>query len=154
MECNIQPLTLPHATTKDDIYQGYHIPEGSVVVINAIGLNHDPDIYEEPEKFKPERFLDESGRLKATQYIYEPWAFSEGRRSCIGSALALRKMLFVIGHLLTLFSLELDKDSLTGLPIPVSLEGQGSSFDWMVKNFKVKFVPRQEFDVDAILQEE
>ena len=32
---SVTPLAIPHLSTKDDIYKGYHIPKGSIVLPNA-----------------------------------------------------------------------------------------------------------------------
>ncbi|XP_035662482.1 cytochrome P450 2U1-like [Branchiostoma floridae] len=57
------PLSLPRATTKDTSLRGYRIPKGTVVVPNLWALHHDPDIWGDPHTFRPERFLDETGKL-------------------------------------------------------------------------------------------
>ncbi|KAF6034553.1 CYP17A1 [Bugula neritina] len=39
------------------------IPAGTTVVMNAFYTAHNPRVYDEPFKVKPERFLDENGNL-------------------------------------------------------------------------------------------
>ena len=58
------------------------IPAGTVVAIDAWGVHHDPEIYPEPERFEPERFLGEA----PAPYTWLP--FGGGAHRCIGSALA------------------------------------------------------------------
>ena len=73
-------LAVPHASSSPDIYNGYYIPKGSIVVGNAWGLLHDPTVYPEPEKFIPERYLTEDGK-KLREDIPDPVAaFGFGRR--------------------------------------------------------------------------
>ncbi|KAI0085385.1 cytochrome P450 [Irpex rosettiformis] len=50
------PLGIPHATAKEDIYKGYLIPKGSMVIVNIWGMLHNSDIYPDPDKFVPERY--------------------------------------------------------------------------------------------------
>ncbi|KAI0081475.1 cytochrome P450 [Panus rudis PR-1116 ss-1] len=57
------PISLPRRTAKDDVYQGYVIPKGSVVIPNSWKILRDPIAYAEPEEFKPERFLRPDGSL-------------------------------------------------------------------------------------------
>ncbi|KAK7462938.1 hypothetical protein VKT23_007520 [Stygiomarasmius scandens] len=59
------PTGIPHALAEDDYYEGYLIPKGSIVSVNAWSINHDPDIYgPDASHFCPERYLDENGNLK------------------------------------------------------------------------------------------
>jgi cytochrome P450 len=55
---NVNPTGFPHALTQDDEYEGYHFPAGTVVTINNWALALDPKEYEDPHRFKPERFLN------------------------------------------------------------------------------------------------
>src|SRR5579862_978707 len=56
---NINQTGFPHALTQDDEFEGYKLPAGTVVTINNWAIALDPREYEEPTKFKPERFLNE-----------------------------------------------------------------------------------------------
>ncbi|KAF9228600.1 cytochrome P450 [Gyrodon lividus] len=78
----VAPLGLPHATTTDDVYEGFFIPQGSTVVANIWAMNHNEDTYPEPDVFKPERFFvdGEINDEKSTTSL----AFGFGRRICPG----------------------------------------------------------------------
>lgn len=52
---------IPHLLKEDDMYRGYHIPKGSIVVGNIWGITHDPARYPDPSAFKPERYLAADG---------------------------------------------------------------------------------------------
>ena len=65
-------------------------PEGVCLVANGYLLHHDPDIYEDPYAFKPERFLGE----KPGTYTWIP--FGGGRRRCLGASFALLEMKIVL----------------------------------------------------------
>ncbi|CAE7206215.1 unnamed protein product, partial [Rhizoctonia solani] len=58
--CPIVPIGVPHATTDDDLYQGFKIPKGTMVIGNIWGMSRDGRVYNNPEKFDPDRFLDPS----------------------------------------------------------------------------------------------
>ena len=52
---------LTQLRSQDDWYEGYLIPKGATVIPNVWGMNHDPDVYPDPDVFRPERFLDSTG---------------------------------------------------------------------------------------------
>ncbi|EMD36558.1 hypothetical protein CERSUDRAFT_138257 [Gelatoporia subvermispora B] len=87
MECArwlpVIPLGVPHASMEDDVYDGYHIPKGSIVIGNAWSILHDPDEYPEPEVFRPERFVKD-GKLDPEVKDPSTAAFGFGRRICPG----------------------------------------------------------------------
>lgn len=53
----LSPLGIPHASIKDDIYDGMFIPKGTIVYQNVWAMTHDPAVYAEPFRFRPERYL-------------------------------------------------------------------------------------------------
>ncbi|KAF5343037.1 hypothetical protein D9758_011154 [Tetrapyrgos nigripes] len=57
------PLGVPRRAMKDDFYEGYFIPEGSLVMANIWAMNHDPAMFSDHDEFRPERFLDETGTV-------------------------------------------------------------------------------------------
>lgn len=78
-------MNLPHAVTRDVQLLGCTIPKGTTVIHQISSVMSDPEIFEEPERFVPERYLDESGNLKK---IEELVPFSIGKRVCLGEGLA------------------------------------------------------------------
>ncbi|KAG1730688.1 cytochrome P450 [Suillus paluster] len=79
----VAPLCIPHATSCDDVYNGFLIPKGSVVVLNAWAMGHDEDIYPNPSHFDPDRHLTTDGKLK-DEPMCSHFAFGFGRRICPG----------------------------------------------------------------------
>ncbi|VDC01387.1 unnamed protein product [Peniophora sp. CBMAI 1063] len=82
-------LNLPHMTTRDDIYEGYHIPKGSIVLANLWNIANNPDMYPQPTVFSPGRFLGPSSELDPHTFV-----FGFGKRRCPGIELARRSCLF------------------------------------------------------------
>lgn len=80
------------------------LPKGTAI-LPAIYLAHrDPDIWDEPNKFMPERFLNNSD----TPYTYLP--FGGGIRRCIGAAFAQYEMKIIIAQILLHAELELKEN--------------------------------------------
>ncbi|KAH7884392.1 cytochrome P450 [Phlebopus sp. FC_14] len=94
------PLGLPHYTTKNDVYDGYHIPEGCVVLANLWAMSRDEIRYPDPTEFKPERFFKSEGVLNDDTVSL---AFGFGRRVCVGRYFADASLWIAIVHLLAAF---------------------------------------------------
>ncbi|XP_070556062.1 cytochrome P450 1A1-like isoform X2 [Ptychodera flava] len=82
---------------------GYNIPKGTQIWTNLWSLHMDEEYWEEPEKFSPERFLDDEGNVRKRQDSYLP--FSAGRRVCLGEVLARNGMLLIFTCLFQHFTL-------------------------------------------------
>ncbi|KAI0030170.1 cytochrome P450 [Vararia minispora EC-137] len=82
----VVPTGIPHRLTEDDTYAGCVLPKGAVVVSNIHCMLRDENIYHEPARFNPDRFLPANGR-PAEQ---DPLAicFGFGRRICPGRLVA------------------------------------------------------------------
>ncbi|KAI0739567.1 cytochrome P450 98A3 [Daedaleopsis nitida] len=92
---NVTPIGLPHSVAADDEYNGYIIPGGATVMPNIWALTRDPELYPDPDRFIPERFLDEAGRLDVKGRDPGEFVFGFGRRVCPGRHFA-ESLLFVI----------------------------------------------------------
>ncbi|KAK6165415.1 hypothetical protein SNE40_022345 [Patella caerulea] len=95
------PMSAPHTTTKDTIVKGYLIPEGSLVYANLYACHHDSRYWKEPLKFKPERFLDSSGKVSKQPAALIP--FSIGPRICAGEPLAKMELFLFFTNILQRF---------------------------------------------------
>jgi hypothetical protein len=78
---------------RDTTIAGYHIPKGTFVGLDIQKMHVDERDWAEPEKFKPQRFLDENGKLVGWNKLHGFIPFGIGRRECPGQSLA-RIMLF------------------------------------------------------------
>lgn len=59
----LTPLGVIHRCTKDTMFQGYFIPNNTIMITNINEINNDPDFWGDPENFRPERFLKDNGQL-------------------------------------------------------------------------------------------
>ncbi|CAG8622502.1 1603_t:CDS:2, partial [Cetraspora pellucida] len=136
-------LGVPHGIEEDDEYNGYHIPANSVVILNQYGIHTDEKRYENPEEFKPERFLgfmESSAALANGNYqIRDHFGFGAGRRLCTGIHMAC------VSRLLWCFRIEnaspLDKD---GKPIPINLDKAHFAITVWPEDYQIRLVKRHD----------
>lgn len=60
---NVAPLGFSHLTTEEVEFKGYTIPSGTAVFTNLTAIMNDPKYFPESEKFLPDRYLDENGKV-------------------------------------------------------------------------------------------
>ena len=72
----------------------YELPAGTFVLPAIVALHYRPDLFPEPEQFRPERFLDGNGE----HYSWIP--FGGGVRRCIGASFAEYEMRIVLRSIL------------------------------------------------------
>lgn len=101
------PLLVPRKAMQDTEFMGYHIPKNTQVFINAWAIGRDPQCWNDPLSFKPERFLGSKVDYKGQHYELIP--FGAGRRMCAGVPLAHKMLNLILGSLLHEFDWELDR---------------------------------------------
>ncbi|KAH7911996.1 cytochrome P450 [Hygrophoropsis aurantiaca] len=129
----VVPLGIPHATSTDDVYEGYFIPKGShnhscnfffadlyvgsLVIANIWAMARDEDKYSNVADFVPERHFDSDGRLAPETIASNP-IFGYGRRICPGRFAAEGLLWAAIVSILATFHISKATDS-TGTDISV-----------------------------------
>lgn len=90
---------LERKCTKDYTLPGTDITlkEKMLVGIPVWTLNRDPDIWEDPEAFRPERFLTEN---KTPNQNFAFMSFGQGPRNCVGMRFAILEVKLAIAHLI------------------------------------------------------
>lgn len=91
----------------DDQLGEYHIPKGSILLLYIHGAHNNPQYWEGPERFDPDRFAPDKVKQQ-TKYSYLP--FGGGPRLCIGNNFAMMEMKVLLVHLLRKFKFELLPD--------------------------------------------
>uniref|UniRef100_A0A7N2MI65 Cytochrome P450 n=1 Tax=Quercus lobata TaxID=97700 RepID=A0A7N2MI65_QUELO len=95
------PLLLPRRALQTCQVMGYTIPKDSKILVNMWAIGRDPSIFNDPLRFKPERFLDSSLDFKGTNFAYTP--FGAGRRVCPGQPLATKQVPLILASLVHSF---------------------------------------------------
>ncbi|XP_047316357.1 cytochrome P450 81C13-like [Impatiens glandulifera] len=98
-------VILPHLATNQCKVGEFDIPEGTTLLVNVWAMQRDPKVWDEPEKFKPERFENFESlekNLKRIRYI----PFGDGIRKCPGDNMALGWILLAVGSLVHCFDIE------------------------------------------------
>ncbi|XP_062592220.1 cytochrome P450 2J4-like [Saccostrea cucullata] len=112
---NTLTFSLPHVAKCDTQLLGFDIPKDTIIIANLYSAHIDEKYWEEPQKFKPERFLNEDGSLRRRD-AFVP--FSTGPRFCIGEPLARMELFLFFTNLLQRFRFVMDDTE-----NPPSLEG-------------------------------
>jgi cytochrome P450 len=90
---------------EEDVIDGYRIPAGTTLFWSQYLLHRHPAFWSDPERFDPERFLDEHA-AKRDRFAYAP--FGGGPRICLGSNFAMTEMLLILATIAQKYRLVLD----------------------------------------------
>ncbi|KAI6219866.1 CRE-CYP-29A2 protein [Aphelenchoides fujianensis] len=100
----------------DLVVDGHTIPRHTPVVISPLLMHHNEQVFPNPHRFDPERFLGDR-EFAANSYV----PFSAGSRNCIGQRFAQREVLIMIAHLVYNFELSSDYRFEENIPIPETI---------------------------------
>lgn len=132
------PIGVAHRAMEDGYYAGYYIPEGSIMIPNKWAISQDPNIYEDPTDFRPERFLKEKPDLNPLE-----WSFGFGRRNCPGIHYAASVIYIIMASVLSTFDIEGD---------PEALEAKFSdSFISYAEEFACRISPRRMVNAEILV---
>ncbi|KAK2817288.1 hypothetical protein Q5P01_025479 [Channa striata] len=112
---------------------GLVIPKDMVVMIPTWPIHRDPEVWPEPEEFKPERFSKEN-KETIDPYTYMP--FGAGPRNCLGMRFALVMMKLAVVEILQRYNFSVCKET----EVPFELDIQGLLMP--KRPIKLKLVPR------------
>ncbi|XP_077238980.1 cytochrome P450 71B35-like [Tasmannia lanceolata] len=99
------PLLIPRESMQHCRIDGYDILPKTMVIVNALAIGRDPDSWESPEDFLPERFFNTSVDYKGQDFGFIP--FGGGRRGCPGIYMGTLVVELVLANLLFFFNWEL-----------------------------------------------
>ncbi|MED6206367.1 hypothetical protein PIB30_026072 [Stylosanthes scabra] len=99
------PVLVPRESMEDIVLEGYEIPARTRFFVNAWAIGRDPESWEDPNEFKPERFLGSDVDYKGNDFELIP--FGAGRRGCPAIAFATAVIELALAQLLHSFDWEL-----------------------------------------------
>lgn len=97
------PSGIAHVATQDTTLRGYDIPKGTIMMLGLDAMHNQPDVWGDPDVFRPERFLDARGKLSLAKDVSVP--FGAGKRLCAGETFARNTLFLVLAALVQNFNL-------------------------------------------------
>merc|ERR1711962_180607 len=94
-------FTTPHATTEKVTFHGFTLPKGTQVFANVSAIMNDPQHWDNPHQFNPDRFIDDEGNFRKNDRCIP---FLVGKRYCIGQQLAQHELFLFLTGLLQAFT--------------------------------------------------
>ena len=117
-------------------FEGFKLPKNTWVIPHLYAIHMNPENFPEPEKFRPERFINEEGKaFKPSNFL----PFGYGQRTCIGDKLAEKEFFLIFTSLLQCFNIEAE-DSQSEAPSLQAVSGATLA----PKPFKMVCSPRYE----------
>ncbi|KAJ7026180.1 cytochrome P450 [Mycena alexandri] len=148
------PMGVHHLMTDETTYKGHHVPKGSIVVLNTYGIFHDPDVFEDPWIFNPERFLksEHGTRPGRDANFRDNLIFGGGRRVCPGQSVGRSTMELTAMRLIWGLKFSGARDPVTGAFISRELDCYSSDLIMMPRSFICTMEPRSSERRDVVLQ--
>ncbi|EOX97186.1 Cytochrome P450 82C4, putative isoform 1 [Theobroma cacao] len=98
------PLS-PREAMEDCTVAGFHVPAGTRLIVNLWKMMRDPNVWEKPSEFVPERFLNEHAKFDVRGQDFEFVPFGSRRRMCPGATFALQILHLTLARLIHGFEL-------------------------------------------------
>ncbi|KAH3912080.1 hypothetical protein HBH56_121360 [Parastagonospora nodorum] len=89
------PASEPRSSPVDTVIDGYRIPRGTVCSAAPYSLHRNAEVFPEPLRWDPERWLKDDGDIALLEMKKWWWPFSSGARMCIGLHLAMAELALV-----------------------------------------------------------
>ena len=105
---NVAPTALLHSTTATTHLESYVLPKGTHILPNLTAVLMDPNVFPNPDQFKPERFLNQDGTFVPHPNVVP---FGVGKRRCLGESLAKAELFVFFANLLHKFEIKLANEN-------------------------------------------
>lgn len=103
---------IPRTSTEDCTVGGYHIPSKTTVFVNVWALGRDPEYWDDPLEFRPERFDGSQVDVRGQHFQLLP--FGSGRRMCPGMSLGMQLAQVTLGSMIQCFEWKAGEDGNLG----------------------------------------
>ncbi|KAI7872669.1 cytochrome P450 [Spinellus fusiger] len=140
------PYGVSHIAEQDFVVNNYMIKKGTTLVSDMYSMHRNPDVYPDPEKFIPERFINDKSTFHASAHgkptERDQFNFGWGRRMCPGIYLAETQIFLTYVALWACCTIEPVLDS-KGNPLYADIESfADGGLVFMPKPYKVRFIER------------
>ncbi|GJT27272.1 valine N-monooxygenase 1-like protein [Tanacetum coccineum] len=108
----VAPFNLPHVSSVDTTVAGYFIPKGSHVLLSRPGLGRNPEVWDDPLTYNPDRHMKSDNEVVLTDHNLDMLSFSTGRRGCAGVLLGSTMTIMLLARLIQGFNWELPSNEL------------------------------------------
>ncbi|MFX6572948.1 cytochrome P450, partial [Acinetobacter baumannii] len=99
---------LTRKSISDVVVNGYTIPAKTLLFVNLWSMGRNPNYWENPMEFRPERFLEKgTGSIDVKGQHFELLPFGTGRRGCPGMLLGMQELFSIIGAMVQCFDWKL-----------------------------------------------
>ena len=115
---SINFIGTPHMSIEPAKIGDYEVPAGTTVFAFLYYIMNDPTYWDKPSQFRPERFLDESGKFVKDERLIP---YLVGRRQCLGMNLAQTEIFLFLTNFVREF--QTFEDSSDPLPPPTPTNG-------------------------------
>ncbi|KAG9225821.1 hypothetical protein CCMSSC00406_0008349 [Pleurotus cornucopiae] len=146
----ILPIVPAHVASQDVRYGDYVIPKDALILMNTWGIYHDPELFEEPYTFNPERYLHSEFGVKEGANVNgfrENLPFGAGRRVCPGAEMASRTIAMNAMNLIWAFNFAKDGSGTCNIDLDNYLPG----LELAPKPFTCDITPRNAKRAQMIL---
>lgn len=109
---------LPRVAVEADHLGDYEIPANATLVMFFYGTHYNPNVWETPDKFIPERFTPEQTKGRS-KFAYLP--FSSGPRKCIGDEFAMMEGVLAMTMMLQNYQVKLVADHVVEPKLAITL---------------------------------
>lgn len=97
------PFLLPHKAEASVDINGYMVPKNTQVIVNVWAIGRDERVWENPDRFAPERFMGGASEIDIFGQHFELTPFGSGRRVCPGLPLGVRMVQLMLASLIQSF---------------------------------------------------